>query len=212
MNKGPRGLIFKNELERKYAYLFESLEWNWEYEPILKDITPSFIIKLGVHGEMPIVVIICPSIDNPGSMLEAYEIWKTGYDGYILFLGSMPQKGCNEIVDWGNCLEFGSFWIPEPCCLEHEKNIMERNGCHGLQENCSWPGYSFYIHYEHNQYFWGIKGDNSTGFWVYTEDCVQNRKLSQESKPFGYSHDDHNCKRKVLELWSKAHNMLKTPN
>jgi len=31
---GVRGIQFRSRIEAQWAYIFEKLEWNWEYEPI----------------------------------------------------------------------------------------------------------------------------------------------------------------------------------
>ena len=43
---GVRGIQFRSRIEAQWAYIFEKLEWNWEYEPIdLEGYIPDFIIK-----------------------------------------------------------------------------------------------------------------------------------------------------------------------
>jgi len=43
---GVRGIQFRSRIEAQWAYIFEKLEWNWEYEPVdLEGYIPDFIIK-----------------------------------------------------------------------------------------------------------------------------------------------------------------------
>ncbi len=45
---GVRGIQFRSRIEAQWAYIFEKLGWNWEYEPIdLEGYIPDFIIKFG---------------------------------------------------------------------------------------------------------------------------------------------------------------------
>ena len=45
---GVRGIQYRSRIEAQYAYIFEKLGWDWEYEPIdLEGYIPDFIIKFG---------------------------------------------------------------------------------------------------------------------------------------------------------------------
>jgi hypothetical protein len=45
---GVRGIQFRSRIEAQWAYIFEKLGWNWEYEPIdLDGYIPDFIVKFG---------------------------------------------------------------------------------------------------------------------------------------------------------------------
>ena len=50
---GVRGIQFRSRIEAQWAYIFEKLEWNWEYEPIdLEGYIPDFIIKFDNDKEI----------------------------------------------------------------------------------------------------------------------------------------------------------------
>lgn len=45
---GVRGIQFRSRIEAQWAYIFEKLGWNWEYEAIdLNGYIPDFIVKFG---------------------------------------------------------------------------------------------------------------------------------------------------------------------
>jgi len=90
---GVRGIQFRSRIEAQWAYIFEKLEWNWEYEPIdLEGYIPDFIIKfddeeflIEIKGDTNIwkEEKYKPHID---------KILKSGWKGQFGILGSTYKK------------------------------------------------------------------------------------------------------------------------
>ncbi len=91
---GPRDIQFRSKIEAQWAYLFESMKLEWEYEPYeLKYYIPDFIIKL---HDFQILV----EIKGDNDIWSSYEphlekIKKSGYNGRCIILGS-TFKRCEE--------------------------------------------------------------------------------------------------------------------
>ena len=87
---GVRGIQYRSRIEAQWAYIFEKLEWNWEYEPIdLDGYIPDFIIKF---DEEEILIEI--KGDTNIWKEEVYKphkdkIIKSGWKGQFGILGSV---------------------------------------------------------------------------------------------------------------------------
>lgn len=100
-----RGIQFRSRLEAKWAWIFDRLGWQWEYEPIdLNGWIPDFVIQ----GEKPILVDVKPIFVFDEGI--AHKIQKatgkdfgTKYDCLILAAGLVksPQNDCFA-VGWIN--------------------------------------------------------------------------------------------------------------
>tara|TARA_Y100000389_G_scaffold132838_1_gene130299 strand:+ start:1979 stop:2830 length:852 start_codon:yes stop_codon:yes gene_type:complete len=87
---GVRGIQFRSRIEAQWAYIFEKLEWNWEYEPLdLNGYIPDFIIKfddeeilIEIKGDTNIwkEEVYKPHID---------KILQSGWKGQFGILGSV---------------------------------------------------------------------------------------------------------------------------
>lgn len=54
---GARGIQFRSRIEAQWANIFETLEWDWDYEPIdLQGYIPDFIIKFDGDNEILIEI------------------------------------------------------------------------------------------------------------------------------------------------------------
>ena len=54
---GVKGIQFRSRIEAQWAYIFEKLGWDWEYEPIdLQGYIPDFIIKFDGDNEILIEI------------------------------------------------------------------------------------------------------------------------------------------------------------
>jgi len=87
---GVRGIQFRSRIEAQWAYIFEKLGWNWEYEPIdLDGYIPDFIIKFGDED-----ILIEIKGDTNIWKEEVYKphadkIIKSGWKGMFGILGSV---------------------------------------------------------------------------------------------------------------------------
>lgn len=87
---GVRGIQFRSRIEAQWAYIFEKLGWNWEYEPIdLEGYIPDFIIKFGDED-----ILIEIKGDTNIWKKEMYKphadkIIKSGWKGMFGILGSV---------------------------------------------------------------------------------------------------------------------------
>lgn len=87
---GVRGIQFRSRIEAQWAYIFEKLGWNWEYEPIdLEGYIPDFIIKFGDED-----ILIEIKGDTNIWKEEVYKphvhkIIKSGWKGMFGILGSI---------------------------------------------------------------------------------------------------------------------------
>lgn len=87
---GVRGIQFRSRIEAQWAYIFEKLGWNWEYEPVdLEGYIPDFIIKFGDED-----ILIEIKGDTNIWKEEVYKphadkIIKSGWKGMFGILGSM---------------------------------------------------------------------------------------------------------------------------
>lgn len=103
---GCRGIQFRSRIEAQWAYIFEKLEWNWEYEPIdLEGYIPDFIIKfdedeilIEIKGDTNIwkEEVYKPHVD---------KILKSGWKGQFGILGSVYKISNdytgNDIINIG---------------------------------------------------------------------------------------------------------------
>jgi hypothetical protein len=87
---GVRGIQFRSRIEAQWAYTFEKLGWDWEYEPIdLQGYIPDFIIKFD-EDEILIEIkgdtnIWKEEVYKP----HADKIFKSGWKGQFGILGSV---------------------------------------------------------------------------------------------------------------------------
>lgn len=94
---GVKGIQFRSRIEAQWAYIFEMLEWNWEYEPIdLDGYIPDFIIKF---DDEEILVEI--KGDTNIWKEEVYKphkdkIIKSGWKGIFGILGSSYKESNAE--------------------------------------------------------------------------------------------------------------------
>ena len=88
---GIRGIQFRSRIEAQWAYIFEKLGWNWEYEPIdLEGYIPDFIIKF--DNDKEILIEIKGDIDIWKEEIykpHKEKIIKSGWKGIFGILGSI---------------------------------------------------------------------------------------------------------------------------
>jgi len=124
---GVRGIQFRSRIEAQWAYIFEKLEWNWEYEPIdLEGYIPDFIIKFDDDE-------ILIEIKGDTNIWKNYEehknkIIKSGWKKPFAILGSIYKISEN----WdANCPIIGivchfyesiSKWYDDDLIIRKEKD------------------------------------------------------------------------------------------
>ena len=108
---GPKNIQFRSRIEAQWAYMFEALKWNWEYEPIdLNGYIPDFIITfdknvqvlIEVKGDTNISHIFVSPIEVKGDTNiwdksvyghHAQKILKSGWKKHYLIVGASYKKG-----------------------------------------------------------------------------------------------------------------------
>jgi hypothetical protein len=154
---GARGIQFRSRIEALWAYIFEKLHWDWEYEPIdLDGYIPDFIIKFGEDEIL---------IEIKGDMniwrKEVYEPHKekiiaSGWKGKFGILGSVYETnyhGNDIIINIGKYFpEIGIDDVPDGLLLiTKQENVRSAK--------------------KHSFYLTGILSDNSwycdlgDGYW-----------------------------------------------
>jgi hypothetical protein len=131
---GVRGIQFRSRIEAQWAYIFENLEWNWEYEPLdLDGYIPDFIINF-YDSEILI------EIKGDTNIWENYEehknkIIKSGWKKPFAILGSRYK--ISEYWDDNNCPNIGKVsyipqedgkWITDDLIIRKEKDRYNKNG------------------------------------------------------------------------------------
>lgn len=87
--EGPRGIVFRSRLEAKYAYLFDILKWEWDFEPIdLNGYVPDFYIYF--KESTFLIEIKSDLVHEFRGALE--KIVQSGYSRDILFFGAKSPK------------------------------------------------------------------------------------------------------------------------
>jgi hypothetical protein len=84
-----KGITFRSKLEKKWAMMFDLLNWNWQYEPIrIGNYTPDFIIKI---DDSLYLVEVKPIMNRDKIIQERLRIAceKTKYRGCILLFGNI---------------------------------------------------------------------------------------------------------------------------
>lgn len=129
---GVRGIQFRSRIEAQWAYIFEKLEWNWEYEPIdLEGYIPDFIIKFDDDE-------ILIEIKGDTNIWKNYEehknkIIKSGWIKPFAILGSIYKISEN----WSaNCPIIGivchldNVWYDDDLIIrkERERKMQKKDG------------------------------------------------------------------------------------
>lgn len=121
---GARGIQFRSRIEAQWAYIFEMLEWNWDYEPIdLQGYIPDFIIRFDDANEILIEI----KGDTKIWKEEVYtphkdKIIKSGWKGQFGILGGAYKEGSAE--SWINIGKvFNGGWYQDDLVLrKNNKN------------------------------------------------------------------------------------------
>lgn len=86
LTKGPKDILFRSRLEAKWAYIFDKLGWEWEYEPIdLNGYIPDFILT-NFHEE--VLVEVKPVLRKEEFQKYTEKIINSGWEKEFLILGA----------------------------------------------------------------------------------------------------------------------------
>lgn len=95
---GPRGTHFRSRNEATWAYFFDLLGWQWEYEPFdLKGYIPDFILKF----KEPLLVETKGTVYMKDLFDYADKIKYSGWDKEYVIVGSTIFKNNNDIESIG---------------------------------------------------------------------------------------------------------------
>ncbi len=92
---GAKGIRFRSLIEARWAEMFTSLGWEWEYEPIeLKGYIPDFIL---MFPQKQILVEVKGDTNIKNIEQYAKKIADSGWDGLFLIVCSIlpTDKECN---------------------------------------------------------------------------------------------------------------------
>jgi len=142
---GVRGIQFRSRIEAQWAYIFEKLGWDWEYEPIdLQGYIPDFIIKFDGDNEIVIEIKGDTNIWKEEVYKEHKEkIIKSGWKGIFGILGSTYKNSEN----WGDnncpiigivCYQYDSKWIDDDLIIRKEGD--RRHKCLNLKDGWFFGG------------------------------------------------------------------------
>lgn len=195
---GARGIQFRSRIEAHWAYVFEELGWEWEYEAIdLNGYIPDFIIRF---EKRQLLVEIKSSMDiwDPVEHKAASDkIMKSGWDGLYMILGSRFKAGSHD--GWHNIGVYGSTRKEDwnGCCDNDEQMP--------IIDDIVLRQYAIYNSKKEHEYIWVLGGDTI----VYDIDL-------EPCKPYGYDFCESLCDRKwkgTIDtdfdlIWSNAKNMV----
>lgn len=142
---GVKGIQFRSRIEAQWAYIFEKLGWDWEYEPIdLQGYIPDFIIKFDGDNEILIEIKGDTNIWKEEVYKEHKEkIIKSGWKGIFGILGSTYK--ISEY--WGDnncpiigivCYQYDSKWIDDDLIIRKEGD--RRHKCLNLKDGWFFGG------------------------------------------------------------------------
>jgi hypothetical protein len=81
-----RGVRFRSRLEARWATLFDSFRWPWEYEPIdCSGYIPDFIIRF---GPAPLLVEVKPAGAFDELVAHRHKVEASGWRGEVMIVGS----------------------------------------------------------------------------------------------------------------------------
>lgn len=121
---GPRGIQYRSRIEAKWAYMFETLEWEWNYEP---EDSPYYIpdFCLILNGKEVLVEI--KSSNSFGALKERfngdYEKAREGLKGrkFLLLGGNVWSSKDTDVInkEWREDIKsvIGLLWDLESVCV-----------------------------------------------------------------------------------------------
>ena len=174
--KGPKNILFRSRIEAQWAYVFDVLGFQWEYEPFdLQGYIPDFILN---YKDESLLIEIKGDCDIWGSFLPHKEkIENSGWDGKFIILGSTYKYHDAYNTDdrlWVNIGKIFDKGIEDDCVIRqvntHESVIWEIGG--------SWM-------YDILPGSWNISGKNHFDeIWAFAKNASQwkgNEKYSSST-------------------------------
>jgi len=131
---GIRGIQFRSRIEAQWAYIFEKLEWDWEYEPIdLQGYIPDFIIKFDGDNEILIEIkgdvnIWKEDVYTP----HKDKIIKSGWKGQFGILGGAYKEG--SVESWINIGK--TFYVIDGGWCQDDLVVRKNNKTHKWSVCC----------------------------------------------------------------------------
>lgn len=130
-----RGRRMRSRLEARWAAMFDSLGWVWEYEPMdLRGWIPDFLVHFQ-QGDL--LVEVKGPIEEMGP--AKHKIEESGWEGEVMLLGASPSwPWFGEVVDlhpskpgfeWGTCRVFFCLSCGEhSLCNDDDSHACRRCG------------------------------------------------------------------------------------
>jgi len=189
---GPRGIQFRSRIEAHWAYLFDELGWDWEYEPIdLNGYIPDFVLKFPPRH---VLVEVKGETELRKLCDHSQKIIDSGWDGEFIIVGGCLQKFCDTYslgLLGGTNRKYcwpGIHWEEEdsPYIPNVDDQAVLIKGCDG---GCK-SKYSII----HSQEGFGCRscGYGSGDDWIW--------RMAIDNKT--------DCARHIDEIWSKCKNMV----
>ncbi len=102
---GPNGIQFRSRIEATWAFFFDKLGWEWEYEAFdLKGYIPDFVL---LFGDEKVLVEIKSELDYDKLDLYADKIIKSGWRGRFMICGSRVSKITHPLDDCDTVIKIG---------------------------------------------------------------------------------------------------------
>src|SRR5687768_12212433 len=88
---------FRSRLEARWAAFFDSLGWQWQYEPLdLRAYVPDFVLSFPAG---PLLAEVKPCLLFQDLDLHIQKIRNSGWDGFALLLGATGPSACEYDPD-----------------------------------------------------------------------------------------------------------------
>jgi hypothetical protein len=186
------GTNFRSRLEAKWAHFFDSVGWEWEYEPFdLNGYIPDFVM---MGWSEKLIVEVKPA----ASMAELYKHTKkieaSGWDGDAMIVGAGPTFGGHEegsgIISQrrsgepkertGDTTGLSVWWwgpaiIADPtwCNARHE---CAKSNCHKCERSCLISSDGGWTCYRCGVYVKWNRSSSIEPFWALARNATQWRK------------------------------------
>ena len=169
---GVRDIQFRSRIEAQWAYIFEKLEWDWEYEPIdLQGYIPDFIIKF--DGDKEILIEIKGDTNIWNSDVYKYhknKIVKSGWRGIFGILGGSYKAGSAEY--WINIGKV--FYLIEDQLRHNDLVLRKNNKTHKWSLGCDTGTYDILNDYFKDTYHIDdVPQKEFSKLWVEAKNKVQ---------------------------------------
>lgn len=186
---GPRGIQFRSRLEARWAYFFDMLKWDWEYEPIdLKGYIPDFIISFPKQSSK-LLVEVKGELDY--DQLEKYssKIIESGWNDSFLIVGAKVWS-----IKYPLTLKN---WSREECELTHTCAVINIGKI--FVESDSGGSFDAYLIIDNDK--WYINYVDYGFGWLY---CIGDGDDKEACKPPGWVYNEESID--VYNFFVKAKN------